>query len=160
MTAHLRSVTLLTDKSSTRLLYELEQDGRVMYYSGGNPSGKSMSPAVQDAWVKLPADFRTFYDTLHNGWYYLASNSMGPAPTEDMFLLDEQEWGILDDIGDPGCDLKDLLAVYSNGMGDYVALSVDRREYGDVLWFHDKPPQLNIDAWAVIDSWTEIGLNE
>lgn len=160
LTTHLRAVTLLTDTTSTRLLYELEQGGRVMYYAGGNPLGKTMSPSVRDVWDKLPADFRSFYDSLHNGWYYLASNSMGPSPTEDFFILDDLEWGILDDIGDPGCDLKDLLAVYTNGMGGYVALSVGRREYGDVLWWKDKPPRLKIDAWAVIDSWTEIGLNK
>jgi hypothetical protein len=117
-----------------------------------------MSPAVQAIWSKLPPDFTEFYDSLHNGWYYVASVSMGPAPTEGFFFLSDFEWGILDDIGDPGCDLTDLLAVYSNGMGDHVALSVDRRQYGDVLWWKAKPPRLNIDAWAVIDAWTEIGM--
>lgn len=158
LAAHLRSVVLLTDKTSTRLLYELEQGGHVMYYAGGNPLKKSMSPSVRSVWDQLPADFRSFYDSLHNGWYYLASHSMGPSPTEDFFILDDLEWGILDDIGDPGCDLKDLLAVYTNGMGGYVALSVGKREYGDVLWWKNKPPRLEINAWAVIDSWTEIGL--
>lgn len=163
---HLRSVNLMTNKdlvtntTSVRLLYELQIADQTAYYAGGNPLGKTMSPRVQDAWGKLPADFRHFYDSLHNGWYDLSSDSMGPSPTEHFSFLDEFEWGILDEIGDPGCDLKDLLAVYSNGMGSYVALSVGRREYGDVLWWKDKPPLLNIDAWAVIDSWTEIGLIE
>jgi hypothetical protein len=161
LSSHLRSVNLLTDKTSVRLLYELQKDGRTMYYAGGNPASKPMSAAVRDAWDKLPADFRRFYDSLHNGWYYLASNSLGPSPTEDFFILDDLEWGILEDIGDPGCDLKDLLAVYTNGMGAYVALSIERRgAYGDVLWWKDKPPRLNIDAWAVMDAWTEIGLNK
>ncbi len=167
LSTHLRSVNLLTDKNlvsdnmSVRLLYELEKDGRTMYYAGGNPVQKSMAASVRDAWGKLPADFRRFYDSLHNGWYYLASNSMGPSPTEDFFILDDLEWGIIEDIGDPGCDLKDLLAVYTNGMGGYVALSIERKgAYGDVLWWKDKAPRLNIDAWAVMDAWTEIGLNK
>ena len=167
LSAHLRSVSLLTDKNlvtgkmSVRLLYELEKDGRAMYYAGGNPMRKSMAVSVQDSWSKLPAGFRRFYDSLHNGWYYLASSSMGPSPTEDFFILDDLEWGILEDIDDPGCDLKDLLAVYTNGMGGYVALSIERKgAYGDVLWWKNKPPRLNIDAWAVMDAWTEIGLNK
>lgn len=167
LSAHLRSVNLLTDKNlvtgkmSVRLLYELEKDGRTMYYAGGNPVRKSMAVSVQDVWGKLPADFRRFYDSFHNGWYYLASNSMGPSPTEDFFILDDLEWGILEDIDDPGCDLKDLLAVYTNGMAGYVALSIEQKgAYGDVLWWKDKLPRLNIDAWAVMDAWTEIGLNK
>ncbi len=167
LSAHLRSVNLLTDRNlvtgqmSVRLLYELEKDGRTMYYTGGNPLRKSMAASVRESWGKLPADFREFYDSFHNGWYYLASNSMGPSPTEDFFILDDLEWGILEDIDDPGCDLKDLLAVYTNGMGGYVALAIQGRDtYGDVLWWKDRPPRLNIDAWAVMDAWTEIGLNK
>jgi hypothetical protein len=166
LSRHLRSVSLLTDRTlvagttSIRLLYELEKQGRTMYYAGGHPLRKSMSPAVQAAWPKLPADFRRFYDSLHNGWYYLASTSLGPSPTEDFFVLDDLEWGILEEIGDPGCNLKDLLAVYTNGMGAYVALTIERKgAYGDVLWWKDQRPELNIDAWAVMDAWTEIGLN-
>ena len=167
LSTHLRSVNLLTDKNlvteqtSVRLLYELEKDGRTMYYAGGNPLRKSMAASVRDIWGKLPADFRRFYDYFHNGWYCLASRSMGPSASEDFFLLHDLEWGILDDIGDPGCDLKDLLAVYTNGMGGYVALSINRKgACGDVLWWKDKPPRFNIDAWAIMDAWTEIGLNK
>lgn len=161
LSTHLQSVNLLIDKMSVRLLYELEQGGQTMYYAGGNPTQKSMSSLVRDAWDKLPADFRKFYDSLHNGWYYLASNSLGPSPTEDFFILDELEWGILEEISDPGCDLKDLLAVYTNGMSAYVAISIGQKgAYGNVLWWKDKSPYLNIDAWSVIDAWTEIGLNK
>jgi hypothetical protein len=166
LAAHLRSVNLLIDKNlvanttSVRLLYEMEKNGKAIYHAGGNPVQKSMTPQVRAAWDKLPADFRQFYDTLHNGWYYVASNSMGPSPTEDFFILDDLEWGILEDIDDPGCDLKDLLAVYTNGMSAYVALSIEKRAYGNVLWWKDKPPRLNIDAWGVMDAWTEIGLNK
>ncbi len=167
LAARLRSVNLLmnknyvTGKMDVRLLYEMDQDGEPIYYTGGNPSEKTMAKSVTDTWDKLPVDFRRFYDSLHNGWYDLASNSLGPSATEDFFILDDLEWGILDEIGEPGCDLKDLLAVYTNGMGGYVALSIERKgAYGDVLWWKDKPPRLNIDAWGVIDAWTEIGLNK
>lgn len=166
LSKHLRGVSLLTDKHpvtgdlSIRLLYEIDRGDRMLYYAGGNPMQKSMPTAVLGVWDKLPSDFRRFYDSFHNGWYYLASVTMGPSPTEEFFFLDDFEWGILDDIGDPGCDLKDLLAVYSNGMGDHVTLSVEKRAYGDVLWWKAKPPKLNIDAWAVIDAWTEIGLSK
>jgi hypothetical protein len=160
LSAHLQSVNVLVDKACVRLLYELEENGRTMFYAGGNPRRKSMTASVQSAWRKLPVDFTRFYDSLHNGWYYLATNSLGPSPSEDFFILDDLEWGILDEIGDPGCDMKDLLAVYTNGMGGYVALSVEHvRTYGDVLWWKDKAPHLRIDAWAVMDAWTRIGLS-
>ena len=167
LSAHLRNVMLLTDKNlvtgsmNSRRLYQMEKDGRFFYYAGGNPIRKTMPDNVHAAWSKLPSDFRQFYDSFHNGWYYVASNSMGPSPTEDFFILDDLEWGILEDIDDPGCNLKDLLAVYTNGMGGYVALSVEgNKTYGNVLWWKDKAPRLNIDAWAVMDAWTQIRLSK
>ena len=166
LSTHLRGVNLLTDRHpvtnavSKRLLYEIDRGDGILYYAGGNPLQRSMNPKVKALWNKLPSDFRSFYDSLHNGWYDLTSVSMGPSPTEDFCFLSDYEWGILEDIGDPGCDLSDLLAVYSNGMGDHVAVSIERRTYGDVLWWKAKPPELNIDVWGVIDAWTEIGLSQ
>jgi hypothetical protein len=163
---NLRDVSLLTDQNrvtgerSVRLLYAVDRGDRLLYYVGGNPLQKSIAPSVRNAWDQLPSDFRQFYESFHNGWYYLASHSMGPSPIEDFFLLNDQEWGILEEIGDPGCDLKNLLAVYSNGMGDYVALGVEKQSFGNVLWFKAEPPKLNIDAWAVIDTWTHLGFQE
>ncbi|PQO46954.1 hypothetical protein [Blastopirellula marina] len=168
LTKRLRSVRLLSDRSfisgkrNLRLLYAIERsDGRLSYYAGGNPTQTNAPSAVHDNWSKLPAAFTRFYDTFHDGWYYVASNSMGPSPSEDFLVLDDMEWGILDEIGDPGCDLKDLAAVYSNGMGSYVCLSMESNQsYGDVLWWKDKPPRFNIDFWGTIDAWTEIGMKE
>jgi hypothetical protein len=168
LSAHLRSVHLLSDKNrmsgnnDTRLLYEVaKSDGRMMYYAGGNPSQKTIPPSVADIWTNLPSDFTHFYDDFHDGWYYVASNSMGPSPSEDFFVLDDLEWGILDDIGDPQCDLEDLVAVYTNGMGGYVCLSIEgNRPYGNVLWWKDRKPRFNVDIWGVIDAWTEIGMNK
>ena len=154
---HLNEVRLLQDRDRVRLLYELEKDGETMYYAGGNPLRRVMNPSVARVWDRLPASLRQFYDSLHDGWCDLAAISLGPAPTEHFFILDDQEWGVLEDIGDPGCDLKDLVAIYTNGAGGYVAISVSRK--GDVLWWKDRAPRLNIDLWAVMDAWTEIGLN-
>ena len=118
---------------------------------------KTMSNAANAAWPRLEQRFRDFYDSLHEEWYYLASRAMGPSPTKDWFILGDLEWGILDDIGDPGCDLKDLVAVYSNGLGAYIARSIEHKAgCGDVLWFKDKPPRLNIDFWDVTDAWTDL----
>lgn len=165
LSTHLRDVNLLTYTERVNgttpvvLLYEVAHRDGPLYYAGGNPINPTPSAAVRAVWDRLPADFRRFHDTLHNGWCYLASDSMGPSRTEDCFIIGSQEWGILDDIGDPGCDPNDLLAVFSNGMGDFVTLSVGRREYKDVLWWKDKPPEVGIDAWAVIDAWTVMGFD-
>ena len=155
---HLQKVSIFASNDSLWLLYDLSIDGRTMYYGGGNPRERIVSQSVQAVWGKCPVEFQRFYDTFHNGWCYLSSLSMGPAPVEDMFVLSELEWGILDNITFPEADLDSLLAVYTNGMGGYVTLNVNENSVsGDVLWWHDRPPQTNIDAWAVIDAWTEIG---
>ena len=139
---NLRGVALLRNrtssvrgwKSSVRLLYKVMVGDDTAYYAGGNPLQKGMGDAVKARWGLIPTAIRNFYDTFHNGWYYVASESMGLAPTENLFFLDELEWGILEEIDDPGCKLDDLLAVYTNGMGGYVALNLgDRRDCGDLF---------------------------
>jgi len=86
---------------------------------------------------------------------------MGLSATEDMIILSDFEWGILEDIEDPGCNLDHLLSVYSNGMGAYVCLNtLPESRDGDVLWWKAESPWLNINAWGVIDAWTEIFLNQ
>ena len=85
---------------------------------------------------------------------------MGLSPVEDFFFLADEEWGILEDIGKPPVDLEKTLAVYTNGMGGYVCLELQPEKLNCLLWWSSKPPKLDIDFWAVVDSWTVMGFQE
>ena len=139
------------------LLYILKGELGYCYYIGGNPIAAKSNQRVTDSWWQIPERLKSFYE-LHNGWVNFVSRSLGLAYKEDIYYLDEFEWGVLDEIGDPGCELKNLMSFFENGMGSCVAVSVEPATYGDVLWFKDKRPKLNIDFWGVVDAWIEIGI--
>lgn len=153
------SVDLIHHASGFCLLYGIRSaDGsRVLYYEGRNPNSKQFNPVVLDVWESLPNKLKEFYDHIHNGWYYLASGSMGLSPVEDFFFLDDEEWGIVDELGKLPVSLKDTLAVYTNGMGGYLCLELKGSESDCLLWWSSKPPKLNLDFWAVADAWTAMG---
>lgn len=131
---------------------------RTLYYEGRNPKAKTISPVVASVWNSLPDNLKNFYNDFHNGWYYLASGSMGLSPVEDFFFLDEEEWGILDEIGKPPIDLEGTLAVFANGMGGYVCLEIIKNNNtSSLLWWSNKPPKLGLDFWSIVDSWTVMG---
>ncbi len=130
---------------------------RVLYYEGRNPKSKSINPVVDSVWKYLPDKFKAFYDDFHNGWYYLASGSMGLSPVEDFFFLDEEDWGILDEIGKSPVDLESTLAVFTNGMGGYVCFEITNNSLFSLIWWSKKPPKLDINFWSIIDSWTVMG---
>lgn len=110
-------------------------------------------------WDKLLSELRKFYDTLHDGWCYLASDSMVLVPAKDFLVLDEQDWGILDEI-DVDLDLSKVVGVFSNGMGGYVCLNTSEAPAKGLSWFHDEAPKLTIYFWPTIDEWTVIGIQE
>ena len=141
------------------LVYGIESaDGSdLLYYESRNPKTQTVKAPVAAIWNKLPARLRRFYE-FHNGWYDLTSTSLGPSPVESFFLLDSEDWGILEEIGRPPVDLAKTLAVYTNGMGGYVCLTVGDQPVSSVLWWSNKRPRLDIDFWPVVDEWTVLGL--
>lgn len=153
---HLLSVDLLKTRRGYSLLYAVkaEKTGNTMYYEGRNPLARKLKPSVQLLWSNLPAPIQAFYE-LHDGWCYLAAGSLGPAASEDVFVLSEQDWGILDDLGTLDFDLKQTVALYTNGMGAYICYDLRGRE--TLLWFHNKAPKRKLEFWPLVDSWTRIG---
>jgi len=156
---HLVSVHLIHHGFGYCLLYGVTSaDGAgTLYYEGRNPVVKTISPDVAPLWDLLPKRLTSFYDEFHNGWYYLASGSMGLSPVEDFFFLDEEEWGILDEINEPSLDLAHTLAVYTNGMGGYLCLETHKPDLPCLLWSAKKPPLLGLEFWPTADSWTTMG---
>lgn len=132
---------------------------KILYYEARNPKTMNMNPMILKIWEGLPNKFKSFYQ-FHNGWFYLASGSMGLSAVEDFFFLDEEDWSIIDELDEVPLDLGNTLAVYTNGMGGYVCLDAQDSSLPGVLWWAKKPPKLNMDFWALVDSWTVMGFDE
>jgi hypothetical protein len=160
---HLEGIDLISYNGQYSLLYTVKnQKGAVLYYEGRNPLSKNVDPRLQAVWNRLPPKLAAFYDTLHNGFYYYASESMGLSPIESVTNLDDLEWGILEELKDPlQISLKDSYGFFTNGMGGYVVTdtSGNDRDKG-VLWWAKKPPRYGIRFWDVIDEWTVIGFQQ
>lgn len=154
----LLNVVLFSDGKSWQLLYQIDNDGTMAYFAGDNPRGKTLAGPVQSVWDQFPPNVRRFYGTIHDGWCEVGSRSLGLLPTRSFFVLGQREWEIVKEDGILGCDLDNLVAVFGNGEGDYVALSIESSPYGDVLFFPDDRPRLRIDAWVMIDRWLAISL--
>ncbi|WP_299583711.1 SMI1/KNR4 family protein [uncultured Microbulbifer sp.] len=144
--------------SGYSLLYSVKANDseRILYYEGRNPKLKKINPEVLGFWNDLPNGLKNFYE-LHNGWRYLPSGSMGLSPVEGFFLLESEDWGILDTIGKSPVDLSKTLALYENGMGDYLCIEFKDGSKSCLLWSSSGAPKLGLDFWPVVDSWTVMG---
>ena len=161
LTTDLQSVDLLRHKGALSLVYGVNYDGRTIYYQAGNPNTRRRSNTVEKLWPRLPQRVREFYE-FSDGWYYLASHSMGMSASADIFCLAAEEWGILDDLGPQPVDLEKTLALFTNGQFGYVCIDLSKAEpdQAGLIWWSDKAPKVNQDFWAVIDAWTVIGLEK
>ena len=159
--AELRSVELLRHKGALSLVYGVNYNGREIFYQSGNPNTRKRSNSVEKLWPVLPQRVRDFYE-FADGWYYLASHSMGLSASADVFCLADEEWGILDDIGPQPVDLEKTLALFTNGQFGYVCIDLGKPNAAasGLVWWSDRAPKLDQDFWAVVDAWTVIGLEK
>lgn len=164
MIDNLLDIDLIKQNEEISLIYSIKNaSGGIAYYEGKNPLTKIISPEILKIWNDIPESFKDVYENLHNGWYYFASQSNGLSPVENLFLLDEMDWGILDslDVKSLPFELKKSIPFFSNGMGAYVCYDLDSSdEEQGFIWYHDKSPRLDIDIWPVIDEWTKIGVEQ
>lgn len=157
----LQSIELLAHDGGLSLIYELLENGRSLIYASDNPSARTPRPAVSRLWSALPASVRAFYE-FADGWFYLASRSLGPAAVRDMFVLDEEEWGILDALPErPRLELSRTIALFTNGAFGYVCADTSRAEVesAGVVWWSDKAPRTEQHLWGLIDAWTVLGID-
>ncbi len=97
-----------------------------------------------------------FYE-FQNGWVHATSDSLGISPVENLFLLEDEEWGIIENKEVTiDFDMKSTVAIFSNGMGSYVCITMGSKSEGMIFWKH-KAPTRNIGLWEVIDTWTYLG---
>ena len=54
------------------------------YIMRGNPKDEFNNEELEKSWDKIPSTIRNFYRTVHNGFYFYASQSMGLVPLENV----------------------------------------------------------------------------
>ena len=114
---NLIAVNLINNDNEYSIIYTIKNKlGNHVYYEGKNPKNKIVDDRLLVVWEKLPILLRDFYDNLHNGWYYYASESMGLVNTESIINLSDLEWGILEEITSPlRINLESSYSFFSNG---------------------------------------------
>ncbi len=158
----LEDVEVMRIGSRYYMLYSIKSSAnKVLYYVGGNPLEENFNnhEGLKRDWRNLPSKLREFYESLHDGFYYFPSKSMGIDSIENITYLDDYEWSIIEDEGlTPEIDLSRSYGFFSNGMGMYVVLDLTTQSINKaVLWSAKKAPRYNLDFWAVVDEWTVIG---
>ncbi|RYE16732.1 MAG: hypothetical protein EOP45_16985 [Sphingobacteriaceae bacterium] len=89
---HLTLIELLKVADSYSILYGVTNEkGKVVYYKGDAPASTGMSEPLQADFPKLPDAVKLFYTQLHDGFYYLASESMGLVPLLSVTRLADEE---------------------------------------------------------------------
>ncbi len=158
--SRLVSVELLKYENNYSLLYEIEGPRQPLYYEAKNPLTKQAGKSIESLWLALPQNIRDFYD-FHNGFFYLASHSLGPSPLEEIFLLSDEEWGILESIPTPPINLDQTIAMFTNGMSGYVCLDMTKKDPANeaIIWWSNKAPKLDVQFWHIVDAWTAIGMD-
>ena len=157
---NLVSVELLKNEGEYSLLYEIKGPKQPLYYEAKNSLKKQVNNNIESLWPGLPHSIRDFYE-FHNGFFYLASHSLGPSPLEEVFLLSDEEWGILESIPAPPVDLDKTIALFTNGMSGYVCLDMSKPdpENEAIIWWSNKAPKLDVKFWDIVDAWTAIGMD-
>jgi len=159
---NLTDVELLFNDGKYSLLYSVKnKSGDIVFYEGGNPLAKELPNNIKEVWHKIPKTFTDWYDQLHNGWVYFASQSNGILPVEDVIILGDLDWGILEEIDSESLPFKleNCIGFFNNGMGDYASIDLNcQNKNMGFIWWHTKPPKLNIEIWPIIDEWTKIGI--
>ncbi|MEB6589204.1 MULTISPECIES: hypothetical protein [Pseudomonas] len=143
--------TVLAVGDSPCLMYVFSEEGALYFYRGGAPLGAGLSEVIGNH--RLPAGLSQFYSSLHNGFGFYIGGTMGPSRVEDFVAIKD-----LCDDDYPA--LPDMLGVFSNGGGDYLALGKGVYEGEVFIWWHESPesPTPGIDLWDVMEAWISIFL--
>lgn len=157
---NIAEIDLIEYDGKYSILYNIKvSDGEIEYYEGGNPEEKFNNSKLEMSWSKIPEPVRRFYENVHDGFYYYASQSMGLVPRQSVTYFNDDEWGIIDDLEEPiKIDLRTTFGFFKSGMGGYVAIDYTSCDNNNAtLWFSNSQPRYNIDFWDVVDEWMVIG---
>lgn len=160
LSEHLEEIELMDLNGRYSILYTIKtDDGEIQYYEGRNPEDGFNNEELEKTWGNIPASVRSFYETVHNGFYFYASQSMGLVPLEDVTFFDDDEWGIIEDLEEPlQIELKTTFGFFKSGMGGYVAIDYNNCDNDNAtLWWTNEEPVYSVNFWDVVDEWIVIG---
>lgn len=151
---------LLEDQKPPSLLYVYSRGENDYFYRGYPALDRASLEDRRDVWRKLPPHLQNFYSQLHNGWVFLVDDSLGPLPVQDIKFLSDYEWDAEpEDLEKLPFQLDQVIMVFSNGGGDYLALDLshgaEAAEDYALSWWHEEPlePHLNFNFWELMDAW-------
>ncbi len=156
---HITVIELLEIDGAFSILYGLSNEkGKTVYYKGDSPVSNNIPKPLKEDFTNLPEVVKAFYTRLHNGFYYLASESMGLVPLSSVTRLADEEWGILDELTEPlPVDMEHTYGFFTNGMGGYVVIDT-ANDNKATLWWTRKKPKPDINFWDVVDEWVVLGM--
>lgn len=159
---YLIDVELMESGGYFSALYTIKNSkGNLLYYEGCNPKDQFKNNELNKVWGRMPDSIQKFYEEVHNGFYYYASESMGLVPIKSVtFLGDEDlEWGIIDELEEPiGIDLESSFGFFTNGMGTYIVIDYQNCNNNNAtFWSAKRQPKYNVNFWSYVDEWIVIG---
>jgi len=163
LSEHLVNVQLIKKNDKYSILYTLspsnEDSDEEEYYEGGNPLDMFNNEVLKESWDKIPGSVRTFYEKVHNGFFYYASQAMGLVDLDSVTFFDDDEWGIIEELKEPlQINLKTTFGFFKSGMGGYVAIDYNNcKNNNAILWWANKQPKYNVNFWDIVDEWIVIG---
>lgn len=162
---YLINIEIMKAENVYSILYTIRNsNGKILYYEGRNPLESQKNFELEEAWDEIPIEIRNFYENVHDGFYYYASESMGLVPLESVTFLgdDDIEWSIIDDLKEPiKINLDCSFGFFTNGMGSYVAIDCSNCTGNNATFWSAKiQPKYNINFWSYVDEWIVIGFEK
>lgn len=159
---HLEDIEIIKVDNSYSILYTIKNSkGEYLYYEGRNPEDKFKNEELEKKWFNIPVSIQNFYENIHNGFYYYASESMGLVTLESVTYLGDEDldWSIINDLEKPlKINLESSFGFFTNGMGSYVAVDYLNCDNGNATFWSAKiQPKYNINFWSYVDEWIVIG---
>ncbi len=162
MNDYLLSLNLLLTGTEYSLLYGVKyKQNRVSYYEGKFSLDLNKNINLKNNWTNVPQDIRKFYEELHNGFYYHASQSMGLSSVDKVTYFVDPNFYIIEEYRElVEINLETTFGFFTNGIGGYVAIDIKLNSSDKaVLWLKDKHPKYNIKFWDFVDEWIVIGMD-
>ncbi|KZE12665.1 MULTISPECIES: hypothetical protein [Priestia] len=163
LSENLLDVELILDNGKYAILYSIkDSQSGCMYYEGGLPTSNIENPTLKNVWQDVPEKLRSFYENIHDGFYYFSSRAMGLVSLNHVTFSDDDEWGIIDDLEQPlEINLTTTFSFFESGMGGYVAVDLENCSNDNAtIWFTNDQPDYGVNFWDVTDEWLVIGFEE